>query len=108
MTSNMTMMTSFTTPWSTRPEGSSTAPPLRAWAIAARIPDPDHPRTTIAEHGILYDVVEYDQGDVHVQIAPESLRARSVEVLRDLLIRTLCEEGYRRVDVELLPPRRRG
>lgn len=105
MTSNMTMMTHLTSwPASTVPTPilPMLPPPPHAWEIAARIPDPMRPHATIGENGILYDVVAYDQGDVHVQISLDDVPPRVVDTLRERLIQALCEEGFRRVDVECL------
>src|SRR3954447_16489457 len=123
MTSNMTMMTRLTASWAAaptaQPRAPMTGPPMsaplaappdpvagesppgaaRAWGIAARVRAPHHPHHTIADLGILRDVVQYDQGDVHVQICSEGQRERSVEVIRDCLVRALTEEGFRHVDV---------
>lgn len=102
----MTMMTNLTTwPAPTAPL-PMLPPPPRAWEIAARVPDPLRPQATIAENGILYDVLAYDQGDVHVQISLDDLPAAAVETLRERLIQELCDEGFRRVDVECIRLRR--
>lgn len=96
MTSNMTMMTTpaaFAAP---------TASPPRAWRIAARIPVPGRRGRTLADLGILRDVVEYDQGDVHVQVAAPDDPRITEDVVREHLVRALTEEGFRRVDVEHL------
>lgn len=75
-------------------------PQPRAWEIAAGVPDPRQPRETIADAGILHDVVAYDQGDVHVQISSGQLPRTVVDTVRDLLVQALLEQGFRRVDVE--------
>ncbi len=98
MTSNMTMMTSLA--------GISapfhSAPKPRAWAIAARVPAPGCSGATLADLGILRDVVEYDQGDVHVQILTALTPRVTEDAIREHLVQALTEEGFRRVDVEAL------
>ena len=74
----------------------------RAWRIAAQMPAPAARGATIGELGLLQDVVEYDQGDVHVQLLPTPDRASWHEEVCDGLQSLLAEHGYRRVDVELL------
>ncbi|MFS3129667.1 hypothetical protein ACLM5J_14805 [Nocardioides sp. Bht2] len=98
----MTYLTGWSAPTMSAPTLPMLPPPPHAWEIAARIPDPIRPHATIAENGILYDVVAYDQGDVHVQISLADLPPRAVDTLRERLIQALCEEGFRRVDVECL------
>ncbi|GAA1095380.1 hypothetical protein GCM10009668_09280 [Nocardioides dubius] len=101
----MTMMTHLTS-WPAPSMSLPTLPPPpRAWEIAARVRDPSRPQATIAENGILRDVLAYDQGDVHVQISLDQLPATAVEALRERLVQALCEEGFRRVDVECVVPR---
>lgn len=99
MISNMTMTQTFVT--HAIPAAMPLLPPQpRAWEIAAGVPDPRQPRETIADAGILHDVVAYDQGDVHVQISPGQLPHAVVDTVRDLLVQALLEQGFRRVDVE--------
>jgi len=96
----MTMMTHPST-WTAPTVPMPVLPPQpQAWEIAARVPDPRQPQTTIADNGILYDVIAYDQGDVHVQISSDRLPHSMVEALRERLVQALCDEGFRRVDVE--------
>ncbi len=96
MTSNMTMMTSAT---SLR---GPFLPAPRAWGIASRVPVPGRSGATLADLGILRDVVEYDQGDVHVQITATADPRITDDAIRERLVRALTEEGFRRVDVEHL------
>ncbi len=72
----------------------------RAWAVAAKIPDPELPVVTIGDLGILRDVTEDDQRRVHVQITPTYSGCPAMETIRADLIDALTEAGYRRVCVE--------
>src|SRR3546814_17928627 len=49
-----------------------TTAPSRAWRVVRAVPDPELPALTIQDLGILRDVVEHDQGSVHVPITPTS------------------------------------
>jgi len=74
----------------------------RAWAVAARVPDPELPVVTIEDLGILRDVTEDDQRRVHVQITPTYSGCPAMETIRTDLIDALTEAGYRRVCVEFV------
>ncbi|WP_235737349.1 hypothetical protein [Nocardioides alcanivorans] len=82
--------------------GTAQLPRPRAWRIAAQLPAPAAHGATIGELGLLRDVVEYDQGDVHVQLCPTPERSSWHDEICDGLQRLLTEHGYRRVDIELL------
>jgi ring-1,2-phenylacetyl-CoA epoxidase subunit PaaD len=81
---------------------SSTSVKSRAWAVAARVPDPELPVVTIQDLGILRDVTEDDQRRVHVQITPTYSGCPAMETIRTDLIDALTEAGYRRVCVEFV------
>ncbi|MDQ4053837.1 MAG: phenylacetate-CoA oxygenase subunit PaaJ [Actinomycetota bacterium] len=74
----------------------------RAWAVAARVLDPELPVVTIEDLGILRDVTEDDQRRVHVQITPTYSGCPALETIRTDLIDALTEAGYRRVCVEFV------
>jgi ring-1,2-phenylacetyl-CoA epoxidase subunit PaaD len=74
----------------------------RAWAVAARVLDPELPVVTIEDLGILRDVTEDDQGRVHVQITPTYSGCPAMETIRTDLIEALTEAGYLRVCVEFV------
>ncbi len=74
----------------------------RAWAVAARVPDPELPVVTIEDLGILRDVTEDDQRRVHVQITPTYSGCPAMETIRTDLIEALTQAGYRRVCVEFV------
>jgi ring-1,2-phenylacetyl-CoA epoxidase subunit PaaD len=74
----------------------------RAWAVAARVVDPELPVVTIEDLGILRDVTEDDQRRVHVQITPTYSGCPAMETIRTDLIDALTEAGYRRVCVEFV------
>src|SRR5690606_32291304 len=74
----------------------------RAWRISAQLPAPAARGATIGELGLSLDVVEYDQGDVPVQLSPAPARSAWHEEVCDGLQRLLAEHGYRRVDGALL------
>ncbi|WP_162602254.1 hypothetical protein [Nocardioides daejeonensis] len=99
LTSTMAMISNMTM---TDLPGTLPVPRPRAWRIAAQLPAPAARGATIGELGLLLDVVEYDQGDVHVQLSPAPARSAWHEEICDGLQRLLAEHGYRRVDVELL------
>ena len=73
-----------------------------AWPIAATVVDPEIPVLTIEDLGILRDVTEDDQGRVHVQITPTYSGCPAMETIRQDLIDTLTDAGYRRVCVEFV------
>lgn len=77
-------------------------PRPRAWGIAARVAAPGRRGVTLADLGILHDVIEYDQGDVHVQILTAADPRITADAVTERLVRALTEEGFRRVDVEHL------
>ncbi len=81
---------------------SQTTTKSRAWAVAARVPDPELPVLTIEDLGILRDVTEDDQRRVHVQITPTYSGCPAMETIRTDLIDALTEAGYRRVCVEFV------
>lgn len=73
-----------------------------AWALAAGVPDPEIPVVTIEDLGILRDVTEDDQGRVHIRITPTYSGCPAMEAIRQDLIDTLTDAGYRRVCVEFV------
>ena len=81
---------------------SPTSTRTRAWAVAARVLDPELPVVTIEDLGILRDVTEDDQRRVHVQITPTYSGCPAMETIRADLIDALTEAGYRRVSVEFV------
>ncbi|MDT0201155.1 1,2-phenylacetyl-CoA epoxidase subunit PaaD [Nocardioides sp. AE5] len=74
----------------------------RAWSLVRSIPDPEMPVVTIEDLGILRDVVEHDQGSVHVTITPTYSACPAMETIRDDIIRVLTEAGFWHVDVEFV------
>ncbi|MDN5895542.1 MAG: phenylacetate-CoA oxygenase subunit PaaJ [Nocardioides sp.] len=74
----------------------------RAWTIAAAVPDPELPVVTIEDLGILRDVVEYDQGHVHVRITPTYSGCPAMESIREDLVSALTEAGFLSVHVEFV------
>lgn len=80
----------------------STQTRSRAWTVAAHVPDPELPVVTIEDLGILRDVVEYDQGHVHVQITPTYSGCPAMETIREDLVTALSEAGFLSVHVEFV------
>ena len=74
----------------------------RAWGLAARVADPELPVVTIEELGILRDVIEDDQGRVHVQITPTYSGCPAMDTIRADLVDSLTLAGYRHVAVEVV------
>lgn len=75
---------------------------MRAWALAATVPDPELPWVTIEDLGILRDVTEDDQGRAHVQITPTYSGCPATEAIREDVVERLTQAGYRQVAVELV------
>lgn len=73
-----------------------------AWEVAASVLDPELPVVTIEDLGILRDVIEDDQGRVHVQITPTYSGCPAMETIRHDLVEMLSDAGYRQVSVEFV------
>ncbi len=70
--------------------------------VAGRVPDPEIPVLTIADLGILRDVVERPDGHVHVTITPTYSGCPATEAIRDDVVATLAAAGYADVTVDLV------
>ncbi|HEY9565021.1 MAG TPA: 1,2-phenylacetyl-CoA epoxidase subunit PaaD [Nocardioides sp.] len=79
-----------------------TTAPSRAWRVVRDVPDPELPALTIQDLGILRDVVEYDQGSVHVTITPTYSGCPAMETIREDIERVLTEAGFLHVAVEFV------
>ncbi|SDO91757.1 ring-1,2-phenylacetyl-CoA epoxidase subunit PaaD [Nakamurella panacisegetis] len=77
----------------------------RAWAVAARVPDPELPMVTLADLGILRDV-RVDAAGVTVTITPTYSGCPAMrEISHDLQLR-LAQAGFDDIKIrtELSPP----
>lgn len=74
----------------------------RAWSVVRHVPDPEMPALTIEDLGILRDVVEYDQGSVHVTITPTYSGCPAMETIREDIVLVLTEAGFLQVAVEFV------
>jgi ring-1,2-phenylacetyl-CoA epoxidase subunit PaaD len=70
--------------------------------VVRNVPDPEMPALTIQDLGILRDVVEYDQGSVHVTITPTYSGCPAMEVIREDIVRVLTQAGFLHVAVEFV------
>ncbi len=74
----------------------------RAWALTAEVPDPEIPVVTIADLGILRDVVVDDRGWVHVQVTPTYSGCPAMDAIADDVVERLTLAGFQHVDVEFV------
>ncbi len=77
-----------------------------AWAVAARVPDPELPMLTVADLGILRRVELAGDGVVEVDITPTYSGCPALEAIRADLVAALEWHGYphARVRTVLAPP----
>lgn len=71
-----------------------------AWELAAAVPDPELPVVTIAELGILREVVVDGPGRVRVAITPTYSGCPAMETIRADLVERLSDAGFTEVVVE--------
>lgn len=65
----------------------------QAYAVAARVVDPEMPMLTLADLGVLRAVDVDDEGHVTVSITPTYSGCPAMAAMRDDLVRTLADEG---------------
>ncbi len=73
---------------------------MRAWRVAARVPDPELPVLTIGDIGLLHDLTVDDMGRVHVRIGATHAAHSALETVRTHLVEALTGAGFWHVDVE--------
>jgi ring-1,2-phenylacetyl-CoA epoxidase subunit PaaD len=81
---------------------SVTTEERRVWALAAEVCDPEVPVLTIEDLGVLRSVHVAGEGadaTVRVEITPTYSGCPAVEAMRDDIVTTLTDAGYRNVDV---------
>lgn len=74
---------------------------LRAWEVAAAVPDPEVPVLTIDDLGVLRAVRVDDEG-VTVTITPTYSGCPAMDAIRDDLVMALTAAGFEQVRVELV------
>lgn len=76
-----------------------------AWAVAARVVDPELPMLTLADLGVLRDVT-VQEGTVVVTITPTYSGCPAMEAMRDDLVGSLQAAGFADVEVRTMlhPP----
>jgi ring-1,2-phenylacetyl-CoA epoxidase subunit PaaD len=76
-----------------------------AYAVAARVTDPEMPMLTLEDLGVLREVTEQEDGGVVVAITPTYSGCPAMATMRDDLVHRLQDAGYAdvRVRVELSP-----
>jgi len=72
--------------------------PSEAWAVAARVTDPELPMVTLADLGVLRDV-RVEDGTVVVEITPTYTGCPAMGVMRADLVHALHRAGFGDVDV---------
>ncbi|MFS0852730.1 1,2-phenylacetyl-CoA epoxidase subunit PaaD [Microbacterium sp. 179-I 3D4 NHS] len=72
-----------------------------AWEIAASVPDPEVPVLTIADLGVLRDVV-IEGERVRVDITPTYSGCPAMDTIRDDVVLALTAAGFAEVDVRLV------
>jgi ring-1,2-phenylacetyl-CoA epoxidase subunit PaaD len=76
-----------------------------AWAVAAAVPDPELPCVTVAELGILRDVLTGDDGAVVARVTPTYSGCPAVRFIEDAIRDALTNAGYRaRIERVVSPP----
>ena len=89
------------------PDGDTGLEPdlARARALAAAVPDPEIPVLTIADLGVLRDVVREDDGTVVVRITPTYSGCPAMDTIRADVLTALRDGGFddARVDLVLSP-----
>ena len=73
--------------------------PSEAWAVAARVTDPELPMVTLADLGVLRDVRIAVDGTVVVEITPTYTGCPAMGVMRADLVHALHRAGFGDVDV---------
>lgn len=78
----------------------------KAWAIAARVCDPEIPVLTVEDLGILRSVHLFDDGGflpaVEVTITPTYSGCPAMDAIRDDLVKAFKDAGYPSVHVQLV------
>jgi ring-1,2-phenylacetyl-CoA epoxidase subunit PaaD len=75
-------------------------PSASAWDVAASVTDPEMPMLTLADLGVLRDVSVAEERVV-VTITPTYSGCPAMATIRDDLVRTLQERGWRDVEVRV-------
>ena len=81
---------------------TATTEERRVWALAAEVCDPEVPVLTIEDLGVLRSVHVAGEGEdatVRVEITPTYSGCPAVDAMRDDIITTLTDAGYRHVEV---------
>lgn len=81
---------------------SVTTQERRVWALAAEVCDPEVPVLTIEDLGVLRSVRVAGEGEdatVRVEITPTYSGCPAVDAMRDDIVKTLTDAGYRHVEV---------
>lgn len=81
---------------------SETMEERRVWELAAQVCDPEVPVLTIEDLGVLRSVRVTGDGDetaVQVEITPTYSGCPAIDAMRDDIMTTLADAGYRRVEV---------
>ena len=73
--------------------------PSKAWAVAARVTDPELPMVTLADLGVLRDVRVEPDGTVVVEITPTYTGCPAMGVMRADLVHALHRAGFGDVEV---------
>jgi ring-1,2-phenylacetyl-CoA epoxidase subunit PaaD len=71
-----------------------------AWEVASRVSDPEMPMLTLADLGVLRDVV-VEGGRVVVTITPTYSGCPAMATMRDDLVHALADAGWAEVDVRV-------
>jgi ring-1,2-phenylacetyl-CoA epoxidase subunit PaaD len=74
----------------------------RAWAVAETVTDPELPVLTLADLGVLREVVAGQDGTVTVSITPTYSGCPALHAMRDDLVHALSDAGYQRVEVRVV------
>ena len=68
--------------------------PSEAWAVAARVTDPELPMVTLADLGVLRDVALAGDGAVEVTITPTYSGCPAMDTIRSDVEQALREAGF--------------
>ncbi len=76
----------------------------KAWDVAAAVPDPELPCVTVAELGILREVVM--EGNTAVaRVSPTYSGCPAVQFIEEVIADALCDAGYKaRIERVISPP----
>ena len=77
----------------------TTSTRVRAWDVAAAVPDPEVPVLTIGDLGVLRDVAVDEDGRVEVTVTPTYSGCPAMDAIRTDVVRALAHAGYQDVEV---------